>query len=372
MADSGGWAALANSTSHLPALGMSMIGLRERNEDRDLTRGLMEQRLGMQEETAKQTNLLHQGQLAAAEAKIPKFQQPMDPTIVDMSKAASLNKWGPTITKIMDPFLEKIKGVAAESPHSTYGDALSAASSFYPEENERMIAEGSKLLASGKLAGTTEEKKVAEFVNFLHYDKEKQDFLNNGVFKTTAESIKEHQENSKSAINEVRNTAYGQRLEDRLASNERNVDARIAAAGAKGGAAGKYQFVGTDADGKPLVLDVHTGKIAPASDAKIGAKPSTAKPKDPSMPLKRLDEMVKAAGSSPDPSAIEIIGRLADEHGMEYAPVVTKNKILPDSTEWKLMKKGGASGQPDKFGYVMGEVRQGHKYIGNDKWEPVK
>ena len=24
---------------------------------------------------------------------------------------------------------------------------------------------------------------------------------------------------------------------------------------------------------------------------------------------------------------------------------------------------------PDEFGYILGEIRKGHKYIGNDQWQ---
>jgi hypothetical protein len=199
MADSGGWAALANSTSHLPALGMSMIGLRERNEDRDLTRGLMEQRLGMQEETAKQTNLLHQGQLAAAEAKIPKDQQPFNPSMVDMAQAASVAKFGPTATKAMVPMMDKIKEVAATDPKSTFGDAYQAAISFYPTAREGIINDLSKQLASGKLT-PDEQQKVSQLLDLAHYDKTGESFLGNGIFKNTAEAIKQREANSPAAI----------------------------------------------------------------------------------------------------------------------------------------------------------------------------
>jgi hypothetical protein len=87
------------------------------------------------------------------------------------------------------------------------------------------------------------------------------------------------------------------------------------------------------------------------------------------MPLKRLDELVKAAGSSPSPSDIEIIGRLADEHGMEYTQTTVKNKILPDSTEWKLVKKGTASA-PDFSKAETGTYNGIKAYkVGNDFYD---
>jgi hypothetical protein len=189
-----------------------------------LTRGLMEQRLGMQEETAKQTNLLHQGQLAAAEAKIPKDQQPFNPSMVDMAQAASVAKFGPTATKAMVPMMDKIKEVAATDPKSTFGDAYQAAISFYPTAREGIINDLSKQLASGKLT-PDEQQKVSQLLDLAHYDKTGESFLGNGIFKNTAEAIKQREENSKSAINAEKYASLEQRTADKIASAEKINDA---------------------------------------------------------------------------------------------------------------------------------------------------
>lgn len=36
-----------------------------------------------------------------------------------------------------------------------------------------------------------------------------------------------------------------------------------------------------------------------------------------------------------------------------------------------ILNKKGGQGEKDKFGYTIGEIRKGHKYIGNDQWQKL-
>jgi hypothetical protein len=105
-----------------------------------------------------------------------------------------------------------------------------------------------------------------------------------------------------------------------------------------------------------------------------------------SIAVKRLSDMVEAAGDEPTASDIEVISAAAEPLGMTFEKVSeTKPGTLWGTNTkeaWRLI--GGdtkSAGTPpaaapadkakDSYGFTLGDVQKGHKYIGNNKWQKL-
>jgi hypothetical protein len=235
MADA--WTALAHSTSQLPALGMGMIGMRERNEDRDLTRGLMQERLGMQEQAAQQAQVVHQAQLANAEAKIPQHQKVMDPGMILQAQVATKKAYGDVGLKAFSPIFDTAKEIAGANEKSTFGDVYEAAKSAYPAQREQMMSTLEKELTSGKLS-PVEQQKLQQVYDAVTYDKTGDRILGEGIFKNTATAMKMEQENSKAAILAEKQEGYDRLTASKESEKEKDRELRLLLAGMRGGGGG--------------------------------------------------------------------------------------------------------------------------------------
>jgi hypothetical protein len=234
MADA--WTGLAQSTSHLPALGMGMIGMRERNEYRDIALGMEKERLGRQEETAKQTALYHQAQLAQ-KPPIATHLQKFNPDELTMSQKAANVAYGPEGGKAWQPLYETIRPVVEGNPDSTKGDAYQAAISMWPSIRDNMKTSLEKTLSTANL-DPIKEKQLREVYNAVVYDETGENVLGNGVFKNTAASMKMEQENSKAAILAEKQAGYDRLTASKESEKEKDRELRLLLAGMRGGGGG--------------------------------------------------------------------------------------------------------------------------------------
>jgi hypothetical protein len=74
---------------------------------------------------------------------------------------------------------------------------------------------------------------------------------------------------------------------------------------------------------------------------------------------KKLDELNNSTTDYADPVYLQKANALVDI-------VKQQMKIHQD-----IINKKGGQDEKDKFGYTIGEVRKGHKYIGNDQWQKL-
>jgi hypothetical protein len=360
MADSGGWAALANSTSHLPALGMSMIGLRERNEDRDLTRGLMEQRLGMQEQAAQQAQVTHQAQLANAEAKIPQHQKVMDPGMILQAQVATKKAYGDAGLKAFGPIFETAKEIAGANEKSTFGDVYESVKSAYPAQREQMMETLEKELTSGKLS-PVEQQKLQQVYDAVTYDKTGERILGEGIFKNTATSMKMEQENSKSSIVAAQQEGLNARSDER---NERIRDVAEENRQLRRDLADKKGSGGGSSD-KEEKKDVKT-KISEVNSYIRKTSANRAK---------WLKEYEK------DPNSDYGKKMAAEIENFDNQLAIAEDTLagLQDgSVDPKSVKSGGGEKAQSKSAGApkVGEVRQGYKFKGGDpadqnSWEKI-
>jgi hypothetical protein len=133
------------------------------------------------------------------EAKTPVHQKPFNPDELIMSQKAAMKAYGPEGGKAWQPLYDSIKDTVMSNPKSTKADAYKAALSQYPAIREEMMASLEKSLSSGKL-NPLEEKQLRATYNAVSYDKTGEHVLGNGVFQNTARSMKMEEENSKAAI----------------------------------------------------------------------------------------------------------------------------------------------------------------------------
>jgi hypothetical protein len=208
MADSGGWAALANSTSHLPALGMGLMGLKEKTGYHEDLVNLSNMRNSISEERMNAAKAAADQRVQAAEAKIPYHLKEFRPSTVDQAQYATAQEFGKVGAEALSPIFQKSKEVAGLSRESTYQDAYTAVKSMYPSLRQEAIDTLSKKIQSGGLSAL-EQQKAAALLDTLTYDKDGSLVLDQGIFKNTASSIKMAEENSKAAIVEARNENKG-------------------------------------------------------------------------------------------------------------------------------------------------------------------
>jgi hypothetical protein len=353
---SDGWTGLAQSTSHLPALGMGMVGMRERQEDRDMSLGIARERLGMQEETAKQTALYHQAQLAQ-KPPVPKHLQVMNPSMISSAKVATEAAFGKDGVEVLSPLFDLSLKHAESDPNSTFGDNLAGVKSAWPTLREDIGGRIQKKLESGKL-NPDQQKKLSALYDSVMYDKDGSLVLDQGVYKNTKASMDAEAANSKAATVAAQQEGLTSRADLRderireIAEENRQLRRDLAAQ--KGG--------GGSGDAAEKATQKATDKTVRRIDDQIRLYD-----KEISEYTKRMDK-ADSADSKWYQDAID--ARVAEKE----KAIATKNAVLNDGegVQWGGDSQGGAQGQPDKFGYTIGEVRQGHKYIGNDKWEPVK
>jgi hypothetical protein len=325
MAD--GWTALANSTSQLPALGMGMVGLREKMADRETMLGIGQERLAMQQETARQNDLFRQQQLANAEAKIPQHQKVMDPGMILQAQVATKKAYGDAGLKAFAPVFDTAKEIAGANEKSTFGDVYESVRSAYPAQREQMIATLEKELTSGKLS-PVEQKNIQQVYDAVMYDKTGERILGEGIFKNTASSLRMEQENSKAALEASRQEGWNTRADQR--------DERI------------------------RELAAENMALKRDKEARIGGPKAEKAPKPPTAAdIKRVKDMIATAtkdGSVPSISDISAIQAAAEKIGMRYERFTgtTAIKGIPgtgiewggEETEAYHLVPGESSSQP--------------------------
>lgn len=196
------WSAMAQSTANLPALGLGLIGMKERNADRDAqlalmrekadeTIGLKRDQLATTEETAKQMAL-------DREAKLPVHRQIAHPSEIAAPKIATEKTYGKAGMDALSSTFDMMNEISASSPTSTKGDVYVAVKSAWPALREDFIDRARKHLESGKLS-ETEQKRLSALYDQAVYDKTGDSFLDEGIFSNTARAMKMEEENTRTA-----------------------------------------------------------------------------------------------------------------------------------------------------------------------------
>ena len=101
--------------------------------------------------------------------------------------------------------------------------------------------------------------------------------------------------------------------------------------------------------------------------------------------IKRVSDMIKAAGEEPQPNDVIAINEAANSIGYNYENVeeTKPGRFYGTNTtsSWKLVKKEEGTGRgigknavKDSFGFIVGEIQKGkdgknYKYTGNDQWQ---
>ena len=204
------WTGLAQSTAHLPALGMGMMNMKQEQINRDAALGIARERNEMMKTHYAATEEAAKRQAVAAEAKVEPHKQRMDPSMILQSKVAAKKAYGDEGLKAWQPLYDSIDEVVKANPESTKADAYKAALSAFPAIREQMMESLEKEITSGKL-DPIKQKRLEKVYDSIAYDKTGENVLGNGVFSNTARSMKMEEENSKAALQAERIAGQNER-----------------------------------------------------------------------------------------------------------------------------------------------------------------
>jgi hypothetical protein len=333
----GGWSGLQESTQHLPALGMGMMNLRDRQMDREAYIKIHQDQLAIQQEEEKRKATAFQYQEQLRQKK-----EAEDNAIVPASVVNPRIHDFPTQKQKLVEATQAAGYNLREEGGELYGPkkAFDYMGSLVKAGNE----ESAQYIKAGRLDLQNKAQGLIQQIGELKQTE-----------KTDEKTLGKIAELDKSLMGVKMQIAQTFDIEDKVMEQSR-INA------AKGMNSDHLKTVGHDivdvSDPKnPKV--VHRAPFAPPSAGVIKPPsgyrftpsgdlepipngPADKKPKSPSSSdLKRLKEMVEAAGSSPDPNAIATIGQMADSMGYEYTQVETPGKLYGTNKEWQLIKKGG-------------------------------
>lgn len=299
MADA--WTALANSTAHLPGLGMGMLQLQGNREDRALGMQLRQDEANMRNEIAERTRAtaqqqadIHAQQLAA---QTPKYKQVMNPSMISSAEVATGKAFGKDGVDVMRPLFDMAREVAAADPGSTFGDNYAAVKSAWPSMREEVAANIQKKLESGKL-NPDQYKKLSALYDSVMYDKDGSLVLDKGIYLNTKSSMDMEEANSLASREAMRQEGLNARADQR--------DERIRELAEENRALKREKMGGGGKD----------------------------KPKEPKAPtgidFKRLNDMIAKANEKsdgPESDDIEMISGAADKLGYAYVPYEEKGQL---------------------------------------------